>query len=558
MAGVVVPGRQTDLLAELGQLLDEGGLRLAGEQSDVHVRHGGDPDALRLHGPQQRADTGVGVLHVVDGVLGVLPHRQAQVELHLGVGLGVEEPAGGVHGDLVQQVVKADGLAGALAHAHHLAVPQQLHQLHQHDVQLLGAVEVQGVQRALQTGHVAVVVGAPDVDDPVEAPDGELVAVVGDVGGEVGVKAVGPAQHVVLQVQLVHIRLLLAGLQQVLAHDVGGAEPQGAVLLIGPALGGEQIHRLRHVAALMEGGLIEPGVVMDLVPLQVGLHPGQVHGQAELGQLLLPLRRIGIQQLIAVGVIVGLGQLPDVAALIAVLREGHCVLPQDDLEVAGLDGVGELVDLVAGVVDVELPRHVGAAGGEHGGQGVAQDAAPGVAHVHGAGGVGGDEFHHDLLALQGVGGAVVIALGLHGGHHVPQPDGVQPEVQEAGAGDLGGGEVAALQVQVLQQLLGHVPGRHPQLLGGSQGKGGGEVAVFRVLGDLHGSALHLGLRQCSLGHGGAVGVHGQLCGLVFRVLDHVDHNVIPLLLLSLCCQFLVRTRILNMFFPVTVCSTAMV
>ena len=71
-----------------------------------------------------------------------------------------------------------------------------------------------------------VVVGAPHVDDPVKAPDGELVAVIGDVGGEVGVEAVGPAQHVVLQVQLLDVRLLLPLLAVVLAEDVGGAEPQ--------------------------------------------------------------------------------------------------------------------------------------------------------------------------------------------------------------------------------------------------------------------------------------------------------------------------------------------
>ena len=57
---------------------------------------------------------------------------------------------------------------------------------------------------------MAVVVGAPDVDDLVEAADGELVAVIGDVGGEVGVEAVGPAEHVVLQIQLFNVRFLLA------------------------------------------------------------------------------------------------------------------------------------------------------------------------------------------------------------------------------------------------------------------------------------------------------------------------------------------------------------
>ena len=40
VAGVIVPGRQLDLLAELSDLLDEGPLRLSGEQGHVHIRPG--------------------------------------------------------------------------------------------------------------------------------------------------------------------------------------------------------------------------------------------------------------------------------------------------------------------------------------------------------------------------------------------------------------------------------------------------------------------------------------------------------------------------------------
>ena len=87
----------------------------------------------------------MGVFHVVDGVFAVLPDRQTQIELHLGIRLGIEVPPGGVHADLVQQVREGDGLAGTLAHPYHLTVPQQLHQLHQHDIQPLAAVEAERV-----------------------------------------------------------------------------------------------------------------------------------------------------------------------------------------------------------------------------------------------------------------------------------------------------------------------------------------------------------------------------------------------------------------------------
>ena len=57
-----------------------------------------------------------------------------------------------------------------------------------------------------------MVVGAPDVDDLVEAPL-ELVQVVGDVGGEIGVEAVLALDDAVL-----------------LVAEGGGFEPLGAVL----------------------------------------------------------------------------------------------------------------------------------------------------------------------------------------------------------------------------------------------------------------------------------------------------------------------------------------
>src|SRR5689334_24859192 len=53
--------------------------------------------------------------------------------------------------------------------------------------------------RGAQAGDVAVVVGAEDVDQALEAAL-ELVPVVGDVGGQVGRFAVGADQHAVLVV----------------------------------------------------------------------------------------------------------------------------------------------------------------------------------------------------------------------------------------------------------------------------------------------------------------------------------------------------------------------
>ena len=429
--------------------------------------------------------------------------------------------------------MEGDGLAGTLGHPDHLAVPQQLHQLHEHDIQPLGAIKAQRVQCALQAGHMAVMVGAPDVDDLVEAPDSELIAVIGDIRGEIGVEAVGPAEHVILQIQLFNVRFLFALLAEVIPQNIGRLQPQSAVLFVGPALFRQQVHSLGYIAALVEGRLVKPGIVMDLIALQIRLHAGQVHRKAELSQSILPLLLGDIQQAVTMLVIIGLGQFLDVLALIAILREGDGILAIDKLEVTDLDGTGKLVNLVSGVIDIELSGHIRAAGGEDGGQRIAQHAAPGVAHVHGSGGVGGDELNHDLLTLETVIGAVDVLLRFHGVHDAGIPLVSQTEVQKAGASDLRRGKVGAGEIHVVQQRLSDHAGRLAQCLGGRQSKGGGIVAVGGILGDLYGGGLDLCLRQSAVRRSRLVGCHCQRRSLVLRVLDHIRHIVKPFLRLNL-------------------------
>ena len=523
-AGVVVAGGQTHDVAVAGDLLDERQLRGVGEKGEVHfvgARHGVAVGGQIL---QQRADAGVGVLHIVHGVFTVLPHGQTQIELHLRFRLGVEEVAAGVHGHHVQQIRQGHGLARALGHAHHLAVLHQLHQLHEHDVQPMRAVQPQSVHGAFEAGDVAVVVGAPDIDDLVEAADGKFIAVVGDVGGEIGVKPVGAAEHVVLQPQLLDGLVGLAGGLELSGENFGGLQPQGAVLFVGVAPLGQLRHGVGHIAALMEAGLEEPLIVLNAVPRQIGLHLGDVMSQTELRQRVVAGLFVRVQEAIAVGVGVELRQLADVVAVVAVLGELHGVLTLENLEIAGFQTLGKFFDLIAGVIDIELPPYVGAGLLEHGGQGVAQHAAAGVAHVHGAGGVGGNELHHVLFAPQGVVFTVGFARLLHGAHGLAEPARAQGEVQEPRAGHGGGGEVAAGKLHVVQQELRQLTGVLLQRLGSGQTDGGGVVAVGGVLGDLH-RGLHGAAGGQKAGVGSLViGLQGQLQHLRLGVLNHIHSN----------------------------------
>ena len=119
------------------------------------------------------------------------------------------------------------------------------------------------------------------------------------------------------------------------------------------------------------------------------------------------------------------------------------------------------------------------------GQGVPQGGAPAVADVQGTGGVGADELHLDLLAGAQVAVAVSRAQAVNFREH-PVPEGViDEEVDEPGPGDFHFLQHACGRRQAADQNFGHLPGRHPGLLGQDQGQIGGQVAVVRLLGRLH-------------------------------------------------------------------------
>src|SRR5690606_3782241 len=124
----------------------------------------------------------------------------------------------------------------------------------------------------------------------------------------------------------------------------------------------------------------------------------------------------------------------DVVAAVAVLRPRRIIgrLAQR----ARLHRPGQVVDLRAGVVVVELAAHVPAVGREHARDAVADHRGAAVADVQRAGGVGAD-----VLDAGGAAGArIVAAVGLAQFEDGPQlllPRGSgQAEIEEARAGDL--------------------------------------------------------------------------------------------------------------------------
>src|SRR6185312_13138474 len=147
------------------------------------------------------------------------------------------------------------------------------------------------------------------------------------------------------------------------------------------------------------------------------------------------------------------GQLGDVFARVAALGHGQAVQ-------AVVDRLREDVHLVAGVVDVVLAGDVGAAGLEHAGDRIAQGGPTGVPDVQRPGGVRGDEFHVHHVAGERVVGAVGRA-GLDDGlGQFAGGGGVDGDVQEAGAGDVHGGDPGDRH-EASAQHGGELAGVHP-------------------------------------------------------------------------------------------------
>ena len=147
---------------------------------------------LRRSVAEDPGDAGVRVLDVEDRVLRGLLGREIDVDVdRLVVAARDEVPAGRVDADLVDEVVQEHDVAPALGHLRRLAALRQVDELVDQDLERLARMAEHLGQR-LQAADVAVVIGAEDVDEVVEAL-GVLPAHVGRIGGEVGRRSVRAA-----------------------------------------------------------------------------------------------------------------------------------------------------------------------------------------------------------------------------------------------------------------------------------------------------------------------------------------------------------------------------
>ncbi len=306
-----------------------------------------------------------------------------------------EEPARGVHADVVEQVVERLDRAGALRHLHALAALGEAHELHQHDLERLG-LPAQRLPGRLHARDVTMVVGAPDVDRVVIGPL-DLVQVVGDVASEVGPVAVRAAQHAVL-VGAVRRR----------------PEPERAVVLVHI----QPLERLLDLARLVQGALRE-----ELVHPHAEAVQGRAHALEH--QLDPPARHL--LRLALGGALDALGQLAHVVPLVAVLRRLLAPRPR-------LDRLAEALHLAPGVVHVVLALHAVAGPLQDACQRITVGRVARRGDRHRAGRVRAHELEVHVPALGA--GAVVLARLEQGRERVEVPAVGHEQVEEAGPRDL--------------------------------------------------------------------------------------------------------------------------
>ena len=334
---------------------------------------------------------------------------------------------------------------------------------------------------------MSVVIGTPDVNSFVKASFFQLIAMIGNVCCEVGVKTVCSAQNIIFQFQFFNGFLGFSLFPISLSKDLRGLQPQCSVLFVRISLFRQRGNGFRNIAGLMQVRFHKPFIVMNTVTFQIGLHFRYIPLQSELCHGITGFPVILVQIFISVGFPEFLCKLPDIIPLISVFRKLDGILSADQLDVPGLNGSGKFLDLVSGIIDIELPPHIVAGLLHDRCQSISQHTTAGVAHMHGAGGIGGYKFHHQFLSMSYIHIAVGLSLTVDLLQHITVPLLRQTEIDESGTGNIHPGKPGPFQRQMRHQCLRDLSGRHPECFCSGHGMVGGKISVGVILGDLHGT-----------------------------------------------------------------------
>ena len=328
--------------------------------------------------------------------------------------------------------------------------------------------DIQRLQTGAHTRDRAVMVRALLVDHAHKtAPP--LVQMIGHVRHEIGVSAVALAHHPVLVVA-----------------EIGGAQPQRIVLLVGMAAGDQLVDRLLHLAVGVQRGLqrehieihAEGAQIEVLLAAQIGHREmadrlGIVHIAGGLHVLVVRFHRFLRQ--------ISLGDIRDVIAAIARFRPGRMV--RRDAHAAQLHRARQVIDLHTRIVVVKLARHIPARRMQHVAQTIAHRRAAPVPDMQRSGRVRRDELHAHLAPRAEVDMPIARARLQHAVHHVLLGRSGDEHIDEARPGDLQFLDDIGFR-QRRDQRLRDVARRFAQRLGQLHRQIAGVIAMRRQLGAL--------------------------------------------------------------------------
>src|SRR6266550_4272188 len=277
-------------------------------------------DAALIGRSQDARDARVRVLHVVDGVLVRLLHRELEIEVELPVGARLqEEVPRRVLADCLDDLLEQQELSSTPSHPLEHALVQEADILVEDHLELLEQVE--RLHRRAHLDQVVVRVRPPDVDLLVEAPFPQRLDVVCDVLAEIARLAVRTNEDPAL-----------------LVVDLAERAQLGERPLEFP-----RPHHLR---------LREPGVVADAEHRRDALGIAEDPLDAERRETLGLLLQRELHPFVAVARLY-LGR--DVLHVLGWIRiGGYLDLLAVELAVTDRDGPAERVELCPGVLDVVL------------------------------------------------------------------------------------------------------------------------------------------------------------------------------------------------------------
>ncbi len=440
-------------------------LALVAEHREVDVVERPAVDFGECRFAADRRDARVCVLHVVDGILHRLLGHHVEVE-RLGRvdALEQERHARDVGIDAIEDVGQRDDVPGPSRHPHLAPVLDDLDELAEDDLGLPGR-EPERLHAGLQRLHLAVVVGAPDVDQVRRAPP-ELVAVVREIIGEIRRRAVAPHEHPVSGVA-----------------EVCRAQPPRTVTLVHVSAGLQLCEHVDDFALLVQRTLGEPRVEEHSDACQILL-------QQLDDPPVPPLARLVDRDIVTELVTELFGQVNEVLALVAVL--GWCLSP-----ITRIQRCREEVELGSRVVEVVLPVYLRALCSQQVRDGIADRDPSSASRMQRTCRICGHELQVDAPA-----GEYLRATELFAGlddlaEHVVQPGGSEEQVDEARSRNLHLGHMRnGRLIQGVLDLLRDVERRAPQRLGKRHRDRRVPVALVTTLRGLHCDAL-LGFRQPS-------------------------------------------------------------